>query len=534
MKEESASLSELTLPTLLKTYLKPHQETAIQKMWAHRVCRGMLPTGSGKTAIEAGLIIQSLQSEGTGFGVYVVLCPRIMLTTQLCVDIQQIIGLRCGIRTHNVIVNSGGLPSNAKKVKSLDQRFSKLHKKRFILCWTPNTGALVQELVKAKDADRPICIFGTYQSAAAITQALRSEQVQTVARVKIGDESQFLVSPRYRLLVANDASRSQLDIDPETTVEDLEAAADLPAIRRYYLTATEKVTGSETSGLGNDNLNRFGPRAVNYTLRQMVEADVICAPRVGRLRGCDVAIDGAATMGFAVQQAFREVDYHFTGQWNLRAKMLVNTAGSQQMLWFLQSKEYGMLRQQGVNIAVVSSNAAISNNINGVQLSRAEWLSALQDLGETRTDPLIVMHHDILTVGIDVPGLNSICMLHYKDKIAFLQSLGRILRKDNIKPYGLVVLPDFQQLLGLQRHVERMIGWLLEEGFKAEQLVIEIEVKGKDDTKGGAPVDEKRKPKIDVNSKQNLTKLTLHLEKLRKLDYTPRRNLVEVVRDFNF
>jgi hypothetical protein len=148
----------------------------------------------------------------------------------------------------------------------------------------------------------------------------------------------------------------------------------------------------------------------------------------------------------------------------MKPKMLVGTRGSDDMKNFLLSPQYTELRNTGVDIFAISSNEEVGNNVNGVRVKRQEFLSILRVYGADTTKMLLVLHYDILTEGIDVPGFTSCMLLRTLTKSKFLQTFGRCARLDpedrrrldngeirptdtNLmnKPYAYVILPDITQ-----------------------------------------------------------------------------------------
>jgi superfamily II DNA or RNA helicase len=519
-----ADYSFLNLPLNLADYLYDHQLGAVAELIGYKRARAVVSVAGGKTAIEASLIVHNHRNVNEA-GIYVVLCPRIMLTSQLMIASQDVIAVKAGIRCQIGVVNSGRIREADAKLKELLSEFNRVHGVEFIRpVQTPNAESVAKLLEAGIKNKRPVCLYGTYQSAAAISAALN--EVGREADIVIADESHYLVSNRYRSLIAQNQGTSD-GVDKGTTSADLDATEELPTARLYCFTATEKYTDDEINGIGLNNINRFGPPAVNLPLIEMVRREIVCPPRFSTLDGAGTVIVGQENVGFAIKRGFSEVDAHFMSVCNQGAKLLVNTSGTKQMLWFLNSNECRELVEAGVRVAVTGSNKKVGNYLDGQRLSREEWFNEVQKIGKDPTAKLVLVHHAILTVGIDVPGLNALLVLYYGDKIGFLQSVGRILRTNGSKPYGLVTVPDFAELNDAEAIARHIVEDLLEEGFDSSVYVNIQEVEGEKEE----PDALQRLKRIKAKS-STIQSLVLQLEELKILKAKRGSTLEDDVRQF--
>jgi hypothetical protein len=148
----------------------------------------------------------------------------------------------------------------------------------------------------------------------------------------------------------------------------------------------------------------------------------------------------------------------------ISTKILVSTRGADDIKDFLSSKEYEVLRNNNVDIFAISSNESIGNVVNGTNVKRQEFLKLLREYGKDMNKEMLVLHFDILTEGIDVPGITSIMPLRELNKSRFIQTFGRCARLDvrdrerltngeinpndldrMVKPYAYVILPYLTQ-----------------------------------------------------------------------------------------
>jgi predicted helicase len=113
-----------------------------------------------------------------------------------------------------------------------------------------------------------------------------------------------------------------------------------------------------------------------------------------------------------------------------KGKMLIAASGTDDMKRLIKSNEIKNFVDNGGKFYAVASDSDISNFINGKKVARKEWLKQLQIDGANKNQKLIVIHYDILTEGIDVPGLTGVLFLRNQSKSKFIQTYGRVARLD--------------------------------------------------------------------------------------------------------
>jgi len=80
--------------------------------------------------------------------------------------------------------------------------------------------------------------------------------------------------------------------------------------------------------------------------------------------------------------------------------------------------------------------------VNGESVSREKFFETLERWGKDDDMKFVVLHHSILSEGIDVPGLEATIMMRNMNYIAMSQTIGRVIRKGNKdKTHGLCVVP---------------------------------------------------------------------------------------------
>ena len=85
--------------------------------------------------------------------------------------------------------------------------------------------------------------------------------------------------------------------------------------------------------------------------------------------------------------------------------------------------------------------------IDGNKVNRDTFFDTLNTWGKDTTKRFVVLHHSILSEGINVKGLEAAIFLRNMDIIGLSQTIGRVIRTgDNDKKYGLVVVPTWDKV----------------------------------------------------------------------------------------
>ncbi len=314
-------------------------------------------------------------------------------------------------------------------------------------------------IAKSKEANQPLIFFSTYNSAIRIEQGRGKEKINMI----LNDEAHYLVQERFN-----------------TDFNQMETE------RKYFFTATTKETPSD-EGLGMNNVEFYGEKIYTMTPWEAIQKGRIVRPRVHIVSTNDDRVmtqnDLDKNLGRLVINSFNEHSKLLKN--GLKAKMLIAASGLNDMKRLIGSDEILDFINNGGKFFAVASDQEVNNYINGKRVARREWLKQLQIDGANPNQELIVIHYDILTEGIDVPGLTGVLFLRDQKKSKFIQTFGRVARLNRYdrdlmnkgvitpndldkmnKPYAWIIIPaikteDTDKLANL----EHLIAELRDFGF---------------------------------------------------------------------
>jgi superfamily II DNA or RNA helicase len=423
------------------------------------------PTGTGKTRVQSVIIGNDIINN-SGFRIYVVNAPRIMLTYQLQKEYYDFL-VGNGIECNYQFVHSGG-SSNIKELEMIRKNYGSEIDYIKINSST-NIDECILTINKSIKLNIPLIFFSTYNSAEIIYKACK--RLGQNVSIVINDEAHFLVEKRFY-----------------PTLEKFKNS------RQYFFTATRRLTASD-KGRGMSNEESYGKVLFELSPRKAIDLGKMVRPRIHVVKTPNVRNndDFDKSLTKVLKHSFIVQKEHFKKEHNsLNVKMKVSVRGSKDIIKFIKSDEYAELREMGVDIFITSSKKGIGNDINGEKVKRQDFLSKLKECGNNKDKEIIVLHYDILSEGIDVPGLNTFMPLRDLTKSKTLQQYGRIARPHPIdrermdsgeikttdidlmvKPFGYVILPKITiENEDSYSNIRGIVEGLRDYGFECREDVI--------------------------------------------------------------
>jgi len=464
--------------------LYKHQKEALKSI--NKNSKGIinLPTGTGKTTIVARSIIEKIKAAKKNNIVLepiVISSPRIILTKQILVDIQTEL-LKAKVEALYCVVNSGNTKDN-EEVRELEQALNFTHQD---LVTTTIPSEIKKIYKRAKLNNLPLIICAVYNSVGRIMDAKLP-----ISNIYC-DEAHYLLNEEFNYITD--------DINFVTS-------------NKYYFTATLRETVSNT-GLGMNNSSRYGQIIYQKSPAEMIREGIIVRPRLHVISSVNSFIKAGATPTqldaidpHAIITAFEEHKACCHQYSDNGVKLLVICKGTKHLEGICKSKYLENYCKKHKNLSIFSISSEGGAKIGSQNLSREDWLKELKSLKDT--DDAIIFHIDILSEGIDVPGITGILPLTSMKISKMLQNLGRATRLNKEdrerlikkelstnfktydvygqcnealaynKPYAYIIIPHYTELnLDLKDIWEDAIYTLRQYGASLKEDVIMTEKRG--------------------------------------------------------
>ena len=387
--------------------LRPHQERITNRMRDYNKGQIIVPTGGGKTLT---MIVDTRDrhdyiNNGT---TTVVVAPRILLAEQLCSEFMEIIDTA---HTHVMHVHSGETSyfstTKAEKINL------------FV-----NT---------ARTAGENVIIFTTYHSLHRLQEA--DIEVNTI----YFDEAHNSV---------------QRNFFPAT--EYFAADSD----RCYFFTATPKHSLT-VSKPGMNDFAVYGQVLANVPAPELVKGGYILPPKV-------VVKSLPLIKGRKVMYAEDADNLIETIDENSIDKTLICARTTKQIVGLLSQSDFcAELAQRGYSwMTITSKTGAI---IDGKKVNREQFFETLNTWGKDPEKKFVVIHHSILSEGINVSGLEAVIFMRNMDYIGISQSIGRVIRLGGkSKTFGLVCIPTYDSVgISTARKVQAVVDVVFNKGEPA-------------------------------------------------------------------
>ena len=386
--------------------LRPHQQRIIDRLQSYDKGQIIVPTGGGKTLTMIMDLQRNLNSVDCGTTT-VVVAPRILLTEQLCSEFLEIIDTS---NTHIMHCHSGETHHYSTTKADQIHMFASV----------------------ARTAGENCIIFTTYNSLHRVMEA--DIEVNTI----YFDEAHNSVKKNFF---------------PAT--EYFAENAD----RCYFYTATPKHSLAATKpGM---NWSVYGQVLVNVPAPELVEQGYILPPKVV-VKQLPMIKGRKVVFADDCDNLIETIDD------NNIDKTLICARTTKQIINLLTHSDFcSELYQRGYSwMTITSKTGAI---IDGKKVNRDVFFDTLNTWGKDPDKKFVVIHHSILSEGINVSGLEAVIFMRNMDFIGISQSIGRVIRLGGSeKTFGLVCIPTYDSVgIGTAKKVQAVVDVVFNQGLPA-------------------------------------------------------------------
>ena len=252
------------------------------------------------------------------------------------------------------------------------------------------------------------------------------------------------------------ASRTQ-NVFPLHSTEFFAENAD----RCYFYTATAAQTFSDIPKKPGMNWSVYGQVLANIPAPELVEGGYILPPKV-------VVKQLPLIKGRKVMYAEDADNLLETIDDNNISKTLICARTTKQIMGLISQSDFcAELYQRGYSwMTITSKTGAI---IDGKKVDREEFFNTLNTWGKDATKKFVVIHHSILSEGINVSGLEAVIFMRNMDYIGISQSINRVIRLGGTeKTFGLVCIPTYDPVgISTARKVQAVVDVVFNQGQPA-------------------------------------------------------------------
>ena len=235
------------------------------------------------------------------------------------------------------------------------------------------------------------------------------------------------------------------------------------ASRCYFFTATPKHSLTPLK-VGMNNPAIFGNVICQVPAPKLVEEGHILPPKVALYKTRILEKD-ELVVDADCDQMINALD-------NIQKnKVLICAKSTKQITNLISQTPFVMdLQVRGYNWMFITSKTGAF--VNGKKVSREEFFNTLNEWGVASTK-FVVLHHSILSEGINVKGLEAVLFMRSMDYIGISQTIGRVIRKGaEDKVYGLVCVPVYSKVgISTARKVEAVVDTVFNKGQAATSVI---------------------------------------------------------------
>jgi superfamily II DNA or RNA helicase len=235
------------------------------------------------------------------------------------------------------------------------------------------------------------------------------------------------------------------------------------AERSYFFTATPKHSLTPMK-VGMNDTDIFGNVICQVPAPKLVKQGYILPPKVEVYKTRILEKDELV--------ADRDNEQMIDAIDNLdKDKVLICAKSTKQIVALVSQTDFvKQLAVRGYSYMFITSKTGAV--IDGEKVDRETFFDTLNEWG--RNDKkFVVLHHSILSEGINVNGLEAVLFMRSMDYIGISQTIGRVIRKGNAdKVFGLVCIPVYSKVgISTAKKVEAVVDVIFNQGQAATSVV---------------------------------------------------------------
>ena len=154
------------------------------------------------------------------------------------------------------------------------------------------------------------------------------------------------------------------------------------------------------------------------------------------------------------------------------SKILICARSTKQIVGLIsQSPFCSELQKRGYSWMMITAKTGAV--IDGKKVNREVFFDTLNAWGKDSSKKFVVIHHSILSEGINVSGLEAVLFMRNMDYIGISQTIGRVIRLgDSSKKFGLVVVPVYDKVgISTSRSIQAVVDTIFNKGEPAISVV---------------------------------------------------------------
>ena len=254
------------------------------------------------------------------------------------------------------------------------------------------------------------------------------------------------------------------------------------ADRCYFFTATPKHSATISKPGMNDGAV-YGQVICNVPAPELVEGGFIVPPKVV-VQQFEMLGKGQIVADVDCENLIQTIDAQDV------SKVLICSKATKQIQSLVSQTDFcKQLEDRGFSWMYITSKTGAV--IDGQKVNREVFFDTLSAWGKDDSKKFVVLHHSILSEGINVSGLEAVLFMRSMDYIGISQTIGRVIRLhkddaeglssgriapgalvDYTKSFGLVCIPVYSSVgISTAKKVQAVVDTVFQQGLPAISVV---------------------------------------------------------------